>query len=100
MKIRYADFVTHTCSRTLTQPRDVDEVFFQEVISLFRRGRTRRYRVRLLGVGVGNLTPRAWQDDLFDQRIPLLRELDLKLDAIREKYGREAVKRGLTAGPR
>ncbi|NLE73165.1 MAG: DNA polymerase IV [Actinobacteria bacterium] len=100
VKIRYADFVTHTCSRTLTQPRDVDEVFFQEVISLFRRGRTRRYRVRLLGVGVGNLTPRAWQDDLFDQRIPLLRELDLKLDAIREKYGREAVKRGLTAGRR
>ena len=94
VKIRYADFVTHTCSRTLPQPRDVDEVFFQEVISLFRQGRSRRYRIRLLGVGVGNLTPRAWQDDLFDQRVPLLRELDLKLDAIREKYGRQAVVRG------
>lgn len=96
VKIRYSDFVTHTCSHTLDRPRDVDEIFFREVLSLFRRGRTRRYRIRLLGVGVGNLVPRAWQDDLFDQEVPLLRELDLKLDAIREKYGRAAIVRGAT----
>ncbi len=96
IKIRYSDFVTHTCSRTLERPRDVDEIFFQEVLSLFRQGRTRRYHIRLLGVGVSNLAPRAWQDDLFDQQVPLLRELDLTLDTIREKYGRQAVVRGAT----
>ncbi len=96
VKIRYADFVTHTCSRTLPRPFDVDEVFFAEVLSLFRQGRRRRYRLRLVGVGLSNLTPRAWQDDLFDQRLPLLRELDLKLDAIRERFGKGAVVRGAT----
>ena len=90
VKIRYSDFVTHTCSHTLSRPMDVDEVLFQEVLALFRQGRRRRYRLRLVGVGLSNLVPRAWQDDLFDQELPLLRELDLKLDAIRQKYGKDA----------
>jgi DNA polymerase-4 len=94
VKIRYSDFVTHTCSHTLSRSLDVDEIFFEEVLALFRQGRRRRYHLRLVGVGLSNLVPRAWQDDLFDQELPLLRELDLKLDAIREKYGNEAVRRG------
>jgi DNA polymerase-4 len=94
VKIRYSDFVTHTCSHTLSRPLDVDETFFREVLALFRQGRRRRYHLRLVGVGLSNLVPRAWQDDLFDQELPLLRELDLKLDTIREKYGKEAVRRG------
>jgi DNA polymerase IV len=94
VKIRYSDFVTHTCSHTLPRPMDVDEVFFEEVLALFRTGRRRRYHLRLLGVGVSNLVPRAWQDDLFDQELPLLRELDLKLDFIRDKYGSDAIRRG------
>jgi DNA polymerase-4 len=94
VKIRYSDFVTHTCSHTLTRPLDVDEVFFREVLTLFRQGRRRRYRLRLVGVGLSNLVPRSWQDDLFDEEIPLLRELDLQIDAIRAKYGPDAVRRG------
>jgi DNA polymerase-4 len=94
VKIRYSDFVTHTCSRTMPRPLDVDEVLFKEVLALFRQGRRRRYRLRLVGVGLSNLVPRAWQDDLFDQELPLLRELDLKLDVIRLKYGNDAVRRG------
>lgn len=94
VKIRYSDFVTHTCSHTLSRACDVDEVFFEEVLDLFRQGRRRRYHLRLLGVGVSNLVTRMWQDDLFDQELPLLRELDLKLDAIRAKYGPGAVRRG------
>ena len=94
VKIRYSDFITHTCSHTLSRPMDVDEVFFEEVLALFRTGRRRRYHLRLLGVGVSNLVPRAWQDDLFDQELPLLRELDLKLDFIRDKYGSDAIRRG------
>ncbi len=94
VKIRYSDFVTHTCSHTLSRPLDVDEALFEEVLTLFRQGRRRRYHLRLVGVGLSNLVPRAWQDDLFDQELPLLRELDLKLDAIREKYGKDAIRRG------
>lgn len=94
VKIRYSDFVTHTRSRTLRRPLDVDEAFFDEVLSLFRHGRQRRYCIRLLGVGLSNLVARSWQDDLFDQELPLLRDLDMRLDTIREKYGRDAVRRG------
>jgi DNA polymerase-4 len=97
VKIRYSDFVTHTCSHTLPRPMDVDEVLFKEVLALFRDGRRRRYRLRLVGVGLSNLVPRAWQDDLFDQELPLLRELDRKLDVIRQKYGKDAVRRGVVA---
>ena len=96
VKIRYADFVTHTRSRTLLRPLDIDELFFREALALFRENRQRRYRIRLVGVGLSNLVPRAWQDDLFDQEIPLLRELDLRLDAIRAKYGADAIRRGAT----
>ena len=96
VKIRYADFVTHTRSRTLLRPLDIDELFFKEALALFRENRQRRYRLRLVGVGLSNLVPRAWQDDLFDQEIPLLRELDLRLDAIRAKYGKDAIRRGAT----
>jgi DNA polymerase-4 len=94
VKIRYSDFITHVRSHTLRRPLDVDEVFFREVLALFRRARQRRYRIRLVGVGLSNLTLRAWQDDLFDQELPLLRDLDLTLDAIREKWGGGAVVRG------
>ncbi len=38
VKIRYSDFVTHTCSHTLSRPLDVDEAFFKEVLALFRHG--------------------------------------------------------------
>jgi DNA polymerase IV len=99
VKIRYSDFVTHTCSHTLRRPLDVDEAFFEEVLSLFRQGRRRRYHLRLVGVGLSNLVARAWQDDLFDQELPLLRELDLKLDAIRDKYGAAAIRRGAAHHP-
>ncbi len=98
VKIRYADFITHTRSRTLRRPLDVDEAFFVEVLDLFRTARQRRYRIRLIGVGLSNLVPRCWQDELFDQQLPLLRDLDLKIDAIREKYGRDAVRRGAAEG--
>lgn len=94
VKVRYSDFVTHTRVRTLHRPLDVDEIFFREALDLFREARCRLYRVRLLGIGLTNLSPRAWQDELFNQEIPQLRELDLKLDIIRDKYGHRAVQRG------
>jgi DNA polymerase-4 len=96
IKIRYADFATHTRSHTLPRPLDVDEVFFREVRALFQKHWRKFLPLRLVGVGLSNLAPRAGQDDLFDQELPLLRELDLKLDAIRRKYGKNAVRRGAT----
>lgn len=63
---------------------------------MFREGRRRRDHVRLVGVGLSNLAPRAWQDDLFDEELPLLRALHLKLDAIPTKYGKDAIWRGAT----
>jgi len=100
IKIRYADFSTHTCSRTVSRPVDVDELFFREVRALFQNHWRKFLPLRLVGVGLSNLAPRAGQDDLFDQELPLLRELDLKLDAIRRKYGKNVICRGATLSNR
>ena len=70
--------------------------FFREVRALFHKHWRKSSSLRLVGVGLSNLGPRARQDDLFDQELPLLRELDLKMDAIRDKYGKNAVRRGAT----
>ena len=86
----------HTRSHTLPRPVDVDEVFFREVRALFQKHWRKSSPLRLVGVGLSNLAPRAGQDDLFDQELPLVRELDLKLDAIRRKYGKNAIRRGAT----
>jgi hypothetical protein len=75
---------------------DVDEVFFREVRALFHQHWRKSASLRLVGVGLSNLVPRGGQDDLFDQELPLLRELDLKVDAIRKKYGKDAIRRGAT----
>ncbi len=100
LKIRYGDFATHTCSHTLPRPLDVDEAFFGEVRALFHKHWRKSCPLRLIGVGLSNFAPRARQDDLFDQELPLLREIDLKVDAIRKKYGKDAIRRGSTLSER
>ena len=80
--------------QNLERPRDVDEIFFQEVLSSSGRAAPAATISGCWGGGVQS-GPRAWQDDLFDQQVPLLRELDLA-GHHREKYGRQAVVRGAT----
>jgi DNA polymerase-4 len=90
LRLRYADFHTITRSRTIT-PTSVDVELHRVVLSLYRRARTRpsQVRIRLLGVALSKLSLEEPQLKLAtfdggDRR-------GQAVDAVREKFGYDAV---------
>jgi len=96
LKVKYADFTQLTRSRTLAHPTDSDERIFEAASELLDTVSLSK-RVRLIGVGVSNF---AKNDDEQlsllppDEGAQKTGRLDRAVDAIREKHGRAAVKRG------
>jgi len=103
LKVRTGDFRTVTRSHTLAQATDLTETLVGAARDLFsRKIRLAGRGVRLLGVGAGNLVPRGeQQEDLFPEEADLrARRLARATDAIRTRYGEDAVTRArLTARP-
>jgi DNA polymerase-4 len=87
LKLRYADFQTLQRSRTVT-PTCSELELYPVILGLFRRARTRRMPVRLLGIRLSSLCPFDQQLCLFDQGEPLHRAMD----AIRTRYGYDALR--------
>ncbi len=97
VKLRYQDFATVQCSRSLGRHADRDERVFavarKLLGSLWRRSR----RVRLVGVGLTDLRrARTLQESLFDNGADRSRRIDRCLDGLRERFGFGVVQRGLT----
>ena len=91
-QLRTADFETRT--RSLTVPATHSEFEVLPILDeLYARARTDDRPIRLLGVAFSNLVDQERQYDLFDDRRPLLDSVD----AIRGKYGFDAVGRGTTS---
>jgi DNA polymerase IV len=100
LKLRYANFVTITRSRTLGTPTDQGTVLHRESCAMLDALRLERVRVRLIGLGTSNLVPSgtARQMDLLgDDRWALL---DRAADAARSRFGDTAVTRGALLGDR
>jgi DNA polymerase-4 len=96
LKVRTSDFRTHSRSLTLPEPTDLTEQLWQAAARLFdRRVPDDWLPVRLLGVGATNLTREAAvQGDLFDGAWrQKQRSLDRTLDAIRQQFGADAIRR-------
>lgn len=94
LKFRYADFQTHTASRTLLSPTDDEKILLETARDLLRRHWTRRVRLRLVGVSVSNLQRAAWQLDLFDEATTRRRiQLHGAVDALRRRHGFEVIHR-------
>lgn len=91
LKLRYSDFQTLQRSRTLSATCSELELY-HVVLELFRKARTRRTAIRLLGICLSNLEPAERQLCLFDEG----RSLNRAMDGIRERYGYGAVHRALT----
>lgn len=97
VKVRFADFTTVTRAHTLAQPSDMSDEIHRAVRRLFRtRLPTPRPPVRLLGVGVSGLGKEAAkQGDLFeDSTRRQSRRVDRVVDAIRDRFGSDAARRG------
>ena len=97
LKLKYADFTQRSRSRTLKQPTNLTRVIYETALALLREKRLEG-PLRLIGVGVSQFGSNARQLSLLPD--PEEKEnrreaaLDATLDAVRKKFGQEAIVRG------
>jgi DNA polymerase-4 len=97
LKLRYADFTTITRRHTLRQGNDSDQTIFDTGVELLNKALSQgKRKVRLIGIGVSNLTEPGRQLDMLDSSAQRLRQLNEAIDRIRKKYGFTAIQTGRT----
>jgi DNA polymerase-4 len=102
LKIRFRPFETHTRSRTLQVPTDHDLELFRIAWALFQAESWLGRPVRLIGIGISgwDQAQAGVQQDLFDpdtaEAEPAPARVDATLDAIRDRFGRGTIHRGLS----
>lgn len=100
LKVRFADFTTITRSRTLDVPTDVGADIYSTAWGLFTALRLQRARIRLVGVRMEGLT----EADTTPTQMLLgapdrgRREAEVAMDALRRRYGPDAVRPGRSMG--
>jgi len=94
LKIRWPDFTTLTRQVTLPSPTDQDNQIAETALGLLRKIRKSGQAVRLIGVAVSGLGQPMRQLKLWETGSEKERVLQATLDALREKYGDNAIKRG------
>ena len=101
VRIRDKDFTTRQSSRTVNEALESDRAIFVVARELlYKLRRARRMPARLLGVALSNFTdPPVKQLTLFEQTGGQLetakyRDVSRAMDAVREKFGRDAIAPG------
>ncbi|HRP08927.1 MAG TPA: DNA polymerase IV, partial [Gemmatimonadales bacterium] len=98
LKLRHHDFTTITRRITLDHPTDLDQPIRDTARKLlapaFRDARRNNKSVRLLGVAVTNLQPAGHPELFTDPETARNQSVTRAVDAVRSKYGFDAVKPG------
>jgi len=94
LKLRWPDFSAITRQTTLAQATDLEEEIASTAAALLRSARRSGQAVRLIGVGVSGLGPPVRQLSLWDDGGEKSRKLQEALDALRERYGSDAIHKG------
>ena len=94
LKVRFADFSTITRSRTLSRSTDVGKDIYDTVRSLYDALGLQRVRIRLVGVRMEGIsdaeaTP---QQLLLGEEDHGRREAEVAVDALRARFGSDAVR--------
>lgn len=98
LKVRYGDFTTLSRSLTLPRPANSDEAVYAAAAALLEAALKRDGRaVRLIGVGVSNLTEDTVQLALEPGSDERQESLSAAIDRVRAKYGRRSLQTGRTA---
>ncbi len=97
IKLRYGDYTTITRQSTFPLPGNGDQLIHDTALKLLVTAmRQRGDVVRLLGVGVSGLGERAAQLSLLDANPTAASDTSTAIDAIRDRFGAEAISRGPT----
>ena len=97
LKLRYADFSTITRRHAMMKATDADQTVFSTGLKLLTTALSQEKQlVRLIGIGVSNLTEAGRQLDMLDSSAQKLERLNKAIDRIRKKYGFTAIQTGRT----
>ncbi|MGA8209785.1 MAG: DNA polymerase IV [Nocardioidaceae bacterium] len=94
LKVRFADFTTITRSRTRGEATDVTQEIYRTAAELFAALGLQRARIRLVGVRVEGLVPRATvqRQLVIGERERGWSEADLAVDRAARKFGELALR--------
>ncbi len=91
VKIRYGDFTTYNRSISISVGTNQTDIIYQKAIYLLEKNKLLNRPIRLLGVGVSNLSPeRPEQLSLFENNLKM-EKLAKTIDLIRDKFGETSV---------
>ncbi len=93
VKIRYANFDTHTMQKRITYT-SFDHTIMETAQALFKKLYSRRMLIRLIGIRLSNMVHGTQQLNLFEDT-PEQVNLYLAMDKMRKRYGSEVVKRAV-----
>jgi DNA polymerase-4 len=101
LKVRFADFSTITRSRTLSRTTDVGREIYDTVRGLYDGLGLQRVRIRLVGVRMEGLADArdAPQQLLLGEQEHGRREAEVAVDALRARYGSDAVRQARLVDP-
>jgi DNA polymerase-4 len=94
LRVRFADFTTITRSRTLSEATDVTQVVYRTAGDLFAALGLQRARIRLVGVRVEGLVPRALVHHqlMLGEREHGWSDADRAVDRATSRFGKAAVR--------
>jgi DNA polymerase-4 len=93
VKLRYSNYDTHTLQKRIPYT-SLDHVLIETAKELFKKLYQRRMLIRLIGVRLSHLVPGVQQLNMFEDT-PEMIKLYLTMDKLKERYGKNAVKRAV-----